>query len=86
MCHIMSCVTLCHVSHYVMMLWFHCRCDTAADDIKNITSKDQVEKLANQIEEALYSLHNDITTKYKTKYRSLLFNLRDPKNQVSNNT
>jgi len=62
-----------------------CRCDTSADDIKNITSKDQVEKLASQIEEALYALHNDITTKYKTKYRSLLFNLRDPKNQVSNN-
>ena len=58
------------------------RCETA-DDIKSITTKEQVEKLANQIEEDLFSLHNEITLKYKNKYRSLLFNLRDSKNQVS---
>lgn len=58
------------------------RCETADDDIKSITTKEQVEKLANQIEEDLFSLHNEITLKYKNKYRSLLFNLRDSKNQV----
>ena len=58
------------------------RCEAADDDIKSITTKEQVEKLANQIEEDLFSLHNEITLKYKNKYRSLLFNLRDSKNQV----
>ena len=41
-----------------------------------------MEKIANQIEVKLYNLHGDINTKYKTKYRSLLFNLKDTKNQV----
>lgn len=58
-------------------------CETADDDIKSVTTKEQVEKLANQIEEDLFSIHNEITVKYKNKYRSLLFNLRDSKNQVS---
>ena len=52
----------------------------AVDDV--IVTQDQVEKIANHIEEELHDLHGDINTKYKTKYRSLLFNLKDMKNQV----
>lgn len=48
-----------------------------------MVTQEQVEKIANQIEVKLYDLHGDINTKYKTKYRSLLFNLKDTKNQVS---
>ena len=51
------------------------------DDVD--VTQDKVEEIANQIEEELYSLHGDINTKYKTKYRSLLFNLKDTNNQVS---
>ena len=47
-----------------------------------MVTQDEVEEIANRIEEQLYSLHGDINTKYKTKYRSLLFNLKDTKNQV----
>ena len=39
-------------------------------------------KIGNEIEDSLFSLHEDITFKYKNKYRSLLFNLKDVKNQV----
>ena len=52
----------------------------AVDDV--VVTQEQVEKIANQIEVKLYNLHGDINTKYKTKYRSLLFNLKDTKNQV----
>ena len=52
----------------------------AVDDVK--LTQEQVEEVANQIEEQLYGLQGDINTKYKTKYRSLLFNLKDRKNQV----
>lgn len=42
-----------------------------------------VEAIANDIEEKLYNLNQDINPKYKNKYRSLVFNLKDTKNQVS---
>ena len=53
----------------------------AVDDVD--VTQEKVEEIANQIEEELYNLHGDINTKYKTKYRSLLFNLKDTNNQVS---
>lgn len=61
----------------VQTLW---RRKEAVDDV--MVTQDQVEEIASQIEEELYSLHGDINTKYKTKYRSLLFNLKDTNNQV----
>ena len=40
-------------------------------------------EIAGLIEDKLFDLHKDITPKYKMKYRSLLFNLKDTKNQVN---
>lgn len=45
--------------------------------------EDQVEGIAEGIEEALFHLTQDTNLRYKNKYRSLLFNLRDPRNVVS---
>lgn len=56
------------------------RCEDAGD--LQDTSQEEVEKIANEIEDRLYAIHQDITPRYKTKYRSLLFNLKDVKNQV----
>lgn len=40
-----------------------------------------VEQVATEVEEALYRLFNkDVGTKYKNKYRTLIFNIKDPKN------
>ena len=41
----------------------------------------EVEKVAHDIEEKLFNLYRDISPKYKNKYRSLIFNLKDTKNQ-----
>lgn len=56
-----------------------CRCEDAPD----LSGLDQVEveKCAHDIEEKLFNLYQDISPKYKNKYRSLIFNLKDTKNQ-----
>lgn len=56
------------------------RCEDVGD-LQDV-SQDGVEKTANEIEDRLFAIHQDITPRYKTKYRSLLFNLKDSKNQV----
>lgn len=40
-------------------------------------------KVATKIEKELFSFFRDTDAKYKNKYRSLMFNLKDPKNKVS---
>jgi hypothetical protein len=43
---------------------------------------DDIRKITNKIEEELFKLFNkDTSGKYRSKYRSLLFNLKDSKNQ-----
>ncbi|KAM6216977.1 LOW QUALITY PROTEIN: SPOC domain-containing protein 1 [Rhynchocyon petersi] len=43
-------------------------------------SEEAVESIAVGIEAALYDLTQDTNSRYKAKYRSLVFNLRDPRN------
>lgn len=45
-------------------------------------SEEAVEGIAAGIETALFNLTQTTSCRYKTKYRSLLFNLRDPRNPV----
>lgn len=40
-------------------------------------------KLAVSIEKEMFNLYMNTDNKYKNKYRSLMFNLKDPKNKVS---
>ena len=44
---------------------------------------DEVSKTCNSIEEEIVKMFGDTGQKYKTKYRSLIFNLKDSKNRVS---
>ncbi|XP_067876245.1 PHD finger protein 3 isoform X2 [Heterodontus francisci] len=44
--------------------------------------EERATKVAARIERKLFSFYGDTDTKYKSKYRSLMFNLKDPKNQV----
>lgn len=46
-------------------------------------SEEEVEDIAFGIEAALFDLIQATNCRYKAKYRSLLFNLRDPRNPVS---
>lgn len=45
--------------------------------------EEEVAGIAEGIEAALFHLTQDTNLRYKTKYRSLLFNLKDPRNSVS---
>lgn len=65
----------------VMMFVTLFRCEDSAD-MKNL-EQSKVEAIAHDVEEKLFNLNQDINPKYKNKYRSLVFNLKDTKNQVS---
>ncbi|GFY55157.1 PHD finger protein 3 [Trichonephila inaurata madagascariensis] len=54
------------------------RCKNA-DDIEML--EEDVQKIAVKIEEELNSLFKDNSFKYRAKYRSLMFNIKDPRNQ-----
>ncbi|KAM6279508.1 PHD finger protein 3 isoform 1-T1 [Porphyrio hochstetteri] len=44
--------------------------------------EERAAKVATRIERALFSFFRDTDSKYKNKYRSLMFNLKDPKNNI----
>ena len=44
---------------------------------------ERASEVARKTERELFHLYNDTDSKYKSKYRSLMFNLRDTKNNVS---
>ena len=51
------------------------------DDGVPLADETTAERVAAEIEEALYCLFNkDVGMKYKAKYRSLIFNIKDTKN------
>lgn len=52
-----------------------------SDDLS--MSESEVSKLAVSIEKEMFNLYMNTDSKYKNKYRSLMFNLKDPKNKVS---
>jgi len=45
-------------------------------------SNSEIKSLALNIEEELYRYFKETNHKYKAKYRSLIFNIKDSKNQV----
>lgn len=53
-----------------------------SDDLS--MSESEVGRLAVSIEKEMFNLYMNTDSKYKNKYRSLMFNLKDPKNKVSN--
>lgn len=54
------------------------RCNDA-NDIK--ITEEEIRKISNHIEDELYRSFKDTGIKYKAKYRSLMFNIKDPRNQ-----
>ncbi|XP_063218443.1 death-inducer obliterator 1 [Bacillus rossius redtenbacheri] len=54
---------------------------TRAKECSDLDAKeDDIQKIASSIEEEMYTLFRDTGLKYKAKYRSLVFNIKDPKN------
>ena len=46
-------------------------------------SLEEIMKLVRRIEEDMYKAFKDTSHRYKAKYRTLMFNLKDPRNKVS---
>lgn len=56
-------------------------CPHSTQELPNLALReDEVEGIAEGIEAALFHLTQDTNLRYKSKYRNLLFNLRDPRN------
>ena len=55
---------------------------TRVEKTEGVTISDvELDKVVKNIEESLYKYYNkDVGSKYKSKYRSLVFNIKDPKN------
>lgn len=47
-----------------------------------MVSNSEVKKLVLSIESEMFKFYGDINQKYKAKFRSLVFNIRDLKNKV----
>lgn len=45
-------------------------------------TENEVGKVALHIEKEMFNLFHVTDNRYKSKYRSIMFNLKDPKNQV----
>lgn len=58
-------------------------CHRVSDSDDLSMSESEVGKLAVSIEKEMFNLYLNTDNKYKNKYRSLMFNLKDPKNKVS---
>lgn len=50
------------------------------DDLK--LTEEEITNISTEIETQLYKCYGDTRQKYKTKYRSLIFNIKDTKNQT----
>lgn len=50
------------------------------DDIK--LTEEEIKNISTEIEEQLYKCFGDTGQKYRNKYRSLIFNIKDPKNHT----
>lgn len=53
-----------------------------SDDL--VMTESEVGKVALNIEKEMFNLFHVTDNRYKSKYRSIMFNLKDPKNQVWN--
>lgn len=53
-----------------------------SDDL--VMTESEVGKVALNIEKEMFNLFQVTDNRYKSKYRSIMFNLKDPKNQVCN--
>ena len=61
-------------------IFFVCRIKNTEDESM---SPESIINIASLIEDELFKLFNDVGTKYKAKYRSLMFNMKDSRNHVS---
>ena len=61
-----------------------CMCLCRVQETEDLQEMDKsvLETIAGDIEDNLFAIHKDVNHRYKARYRSLLFNLKDEKNNV----
>lgn len=65
------------------MFVLYCLLNFRVSDSDDLSmSESEVGKLAVSIEKEMFNLYMNTDSRYKNKYRSLMFNLKDPKNKV----
>jgi len=64
-------------------MWCFVHSRLKESDLKSDISVERASELAKKTERELFHLYKDTDNKYKNKYRSLMFNLKDTKNNVS---
>lgn len=71
----------CERKLFIDKLWYHLIARAGkADDM--MLSNSEIKSLALSVEGELFKCFKETNAKYKAKYRSLIFNLKDSKNQV----
>ena len=60
-----------------------CICSYRSKEMDTDVPKDEeVKTIVSSIEHELYKYYGDTNNKYKSRYRSLMFNIKDAKNKV----
>lgn len=75
------CIIEMHYYAVHVNIWHHLTCRLKESDLK--ISLDKPAELARRTEKELFALFQGVDSKYKNKYRSLTFNLKDAKNNAS---
>lgn len=66
-----------------VMTTFIYACTTRVNDCDDLrVTEDTIGKIAVNVEKELFTLFQDTHSKYKSRYRSIMFNLKNPRNQV----
>lgn len=73
--------TLTFIADFWFVVFNHYNRAEGTDDV--MLSSSEIKNIALSIEEELFKYFKDTDAKYKAKYRSLIFNIKDQKNKVS---
>ena len=63
----------------LLLIWYHHRSQEASD---LLVTDDEIVKIAQNIEMSLFKYFTDTGTRYKSKFKAIIFNIKDAKNDV----
>ena len=65
----------------IILLWMNSCRSKEQQDLS--ISEGEIDKCSHNVEGEMFSFFGDTGHRYKNKYRSLMFNLKDPRNKAS---
>lgn len=76
---------LCLVGVVISVLFYIYRIKELEEEEEK-SSKEEVKSIVSSIEHELHKYYGDTNSKYKARYRSLVFNIKDNKNKVGHSS